>query len=397
MTATKVQEASSSNSRLDSIFDTCREIVQDVDFSTAKRWLEEHPGRKAMGCFPIYCPVELIHAAGMLPVGVIGGGNQIEIAHADSRFQSFVCSIVKSTLELGLTDRLQFLDGMLFHSICDPARNLASVFLRNFPGMFVDYIHFPQNLVSPLGAEYLGTEYKRVLGRLEELVGRKVTAEDLNNSIRLYNRIRGNLQRLYDIRAETPELLAAAESYVLMRAGTLMAPEKHLELLEQALAAIPQRPAHAKDRIRVVLEGSFCEQPPLALIESLEQAGCYILDDDFLQGWRWFTSEVPIQENPLRALAESYANRSVFSGTKHDMRYPKAAHLIANAKAKKTDAVIILAAKFCEPALFDYVLFRKALDEANIPHLFLEFEEKAWIFDRARSQVETFVESMLFD
>ena len=333
----------------------------------------------------------------MLPLGIIGGGNQIEIAHADSRFQSFVCSIVKSTLELGLTKRLEFLEGMLFHSICDPARNLASVFHRNFPQMFVEYIHFPQNLVSPLGKQYLETEYRRVLRHLEERAGRTVTADDLNNSIRLYNRIRGIMRELYRLRAEAPHLLSAAETFLLGRAGTLRPPEEHVQILEQMKAQLPARPARVKDRIRVVLEGSFCELPPLALIEGLEEAGCYILDDDFLSGWRWFTEDVPIEENPLRALAESYADRSVYSGTKHDLREPKAVHLIRKARQNKADAVIILAAKFCEPALFDYALYRKALDDANMPHLLLEFEEKAWIFDKARSEVETFVESMLFD
>jgi len=61
------------------------------------------------------------------------------------------------------------------------------------------------------------------------------------------------------------------------------------------------------------------------------------------------------------------------------------------------DAVIILAAKFCEPALFDYALYKQALDRAAIPHLFLEFDEKMWVFDRLRTEVETFVESMLFE
>ena len=135
----------------------------------------------------------------------------------------------------------------------------------------------------------------------------------------------------------------------------------------------------------------------MALIEGLEEAGCYILDDDFLRGWRWFTQDVPIEENPLRALAESYADRSYYSGAKHDLREPKSDHLIRSAREQKADAVIILAAKFCEPALFDYALYRKALDDANMPHLLLEFEEKAWLFDKARSEVETFVESMLFD
>ncbi|HXX00669.1 MAG TPA: 2-hydroxyacyl-CoA dehydratase [Candidatus Acidoferrales bacterium] len=393
MASTSVQEIST----LDSTLASCREIAQDPEFSTAKRWLEEHPGKKAIGCFPIYCPIELIHASGMLPLGVIGAGNQIEITHADSRFQSFVCSIVKSTLELGLTQRLKFLDGMLFHSICDPARNLASVFQRNFPEMFVEYIHFPQNFASVLARQYLETEYRRILQGLQQRSGHTPTTEDFNHSIGLYNRIRAALRKIYQIRTDTPHLISAAESFVLMRAGTLMAPEDFLKILEQVLAEIPQRPSRPKDRIRVVLEGSFCELPPVGLIETLEQAGCYIVDDDFLRGWRWFTDDVPIQDSPLAALAESYSERAYYSGTKHDTRETKAAHLIRLAKEKKADAVVFQAAKFCEPALFDYALYRKALEDAQIPHLLLEFEEKTWSFDRARSEAETFVESLLFD
>lgn len=382
---------------LASVLDFAREVTQDPEFSEAKRWLEEHPGRKAFGCFPIYTPVELIHAAGMLPVGVVGGGNQMEIAHADSRFQSFICSIVKSTLELGLTRRIKFLSGMVFHSICDPARNLASVFHRNFPQMHIEYIHFPQNFRSPENVTYLESEYRRVLNGLEQVVGHRVTAEDLNRSLELYNRIRAALRELYRLRAQTPHLLSAAENWLLTRLGSLIAPEEYIPLLEQVLAEVKTRTARPKDRVRVVLEGSFCEQPPLGLIECLEEAGCYILDDDFLLGWHWFIGDVPIESNPLHALAESYSNRSVFSGVKHDLREAKADHLIRNVREKKADAIIILAAKFCEPALFDYALYRRAFDKHNIPNLFVEFEEKTWIYDRARSEVETFVESLLFD
>ena len=90
--------------------------------AAARAALERTPGEAAaelkradpttgvVGCFPVYTPVELVHASGAHPVGLIGGGNKIEIAHADSRFQSFICSIVKSTMELGMTDRLDALD-----------------------------------------------------------------------------------------------------------------------------------------------------------------------------------------------------------------------------------------------------------------------------------------------
>jgi len=374
-----------------------RELLENSPLDIAAAWKTSHPDLKLVGCYPVYTPVELIHAAGMLPVGVIGAGNRLEIAHADSRFQSFVCSIVKSTLELGLTERLKFLDGIVFHSICDPARNLSSVFKRNFPDLMVEYIHFPQNMASPHTIDYLIAEYKRIGASYEKLSGKAITDEALGTSIALYNTQRRLIRELYAIRRETPQNLSTVECYILTRIGTLLPPEQHISILEQAIPELRQRNERPKDRIRVVLEGSFCEQPPIELLAGLEAAGCYILDDDFLTGWRWFTGDIPIAGDPMRNLANAYLNQSVYSGVKHDTREPKSKHLIDKFKDTRADAVLILAAKFCEPALFDYALYKRALEKEGIPHLCLEFEEKMWIFDKARTEVETFVESMLFD
>ena len=373
-----------------------RRVVQETPGEAAARVKEALPGRRVVGCFPVYTPVELVHASGAHPVGLIGGGNTVEIAHADSRFQSFICSIVKSTMELGMTGRLDALDAVIFHSICDPARNLASVFKRNFPRLRVEYLHLPQNISSPRAEEYLEAEYRRLLEALAEVTGHAASDEDVARSVALYNRARSLVRRLYGLRVLEPERLSTAECYALVRAGTLLPVEEHIAMLEAALSALDRRSVRRRDRVRVVLEGSFCEQPPLELIEKLEDAGCYILDDDFLLGWRWFLDDVPAQADPVRSLANAYLHRSVYSGTKHDLREPKADHLVRKVHETESDAVIILAAKFCEPALFDYALYRNALHAAGVPHLFLEFEEKMWVFDRVRGEVETFVESMLF-
>jgi benzoyl-CoA reductase subunit C len=382
---------------LEDIVSRYRETLESYPLDLMSEHKKNHPETKMIGCYPVYTPVELIHAAGMLPVGVMGGGNRLEIAHADSRFQSFVCSIVKSTLELGLTKKLDFLDGIIFHSICDPARNLGSVFKRNFPNLLVEYIHFPQNMTSPHTVEYLAAEYGRLIVEYEKLAGRKITADALRSSLRLYNEQRRLLRELYAIRAETPQNVSAVESYVVCRLATLLPPEEHIAIVKDALATVRSRKERPKDRIKVILEGSFCEQPPLELIEGLEAAGCYLLDDDFLTGWRFFIEDIPSNGDPVHNLAEAYLRRSVYSGVKHDTRERKAKHLIDRIKQTGAAAALILSAKFCEPALFDYALYRPALEKEGIPHLFLEFEEKMWIFDKARSEVETFVESMLFD
>jgi benzoyl-CoA reductase subunit C len=375
--------------------DQYREIVEDRTFPTVRDW-KRRTGRKVTGCFPVYAPVELAYAAGMLPVGLFGGGNQIEMAHADSRFQSFICSIVKSTLELAFTDKLEPFDALVFESICDPARNLASVMARNFPERHVTYVHLPQNMMSESALDYLATEYRRVAAELSAVSGREVDEERLRAALTTYNAMRARLRELYALRAASPANLSTAELYTLARLATLIDPADAEPILADSLAAARARDARPKDRIRSVVVGSFCEQPPLELIAAIEESGCYILDDDFLLGWRLFKRDVPLAGDPFRALARAYLDGSVHASTKHDLRRPRAASLVASARENRAGAVIFLGAKFCEPGLFDYALYRKALEQESIPHLFLEFEEKMWMYDKIRTEVETFVESMLF-
>jgi len=173
--------------------------------------------------------------------------------------------------------------------------------------------------------------------------------------------------------------------------------QEHTGLLHAALAALPARVAKKRDSLRVVVEGAFCEQPPIELLKIIEAAGCYIVDDDLTLAHNWFTSDIPTEGDPYLALADSYLNRSAYSSVRHDMRQPRWEGLTEKAKRARADAVILLIAKFCEPAYFDYVLFRKKLDEVEIPHLLVEFEEKLFTFERLRTEVETFVESLVFD
>ncbi len=382
---------------LDEVLQRGRELIEDKTFAWVREWKRTHPGHKVAGIFPVYSPAEIPSSLGMLPVGIFGGGNRIEIAHADSRFQSFVCSIVKSTLELGLIGNLEPFDVLMFSSICDSARNLSSVMERNFPDQRVIYFHFPQNPASPSAVDYLEREYRKAISVLEEVTGRPFNPDELTIAIELYNEVRAAMATLYRLRRERPHLLSAAESYQLVRLATMLEPREYVQLIHRLLPEIESRKTRPKDRIRVVLEGAFCEQPPIEFIESLEEAGCYILNDDLLLGWRWFLRPVHTEGDPVRNLAEAYVHSSVFSSVKHDPKEPRAKHLLDEIRATGAQAAVLVSAKFCEPALFDYALYKKALEEHEVPHVFLEFEEKAWVFDKARTEIETFVESMLFD
>ncbi len=381
----------------DAILDDCRGLIERPLGTVAQHWKDAHPGGRAVAAYPVWAPAEIIHAAGMLPLALLGGGTSVELTHADARFQSFVCSIAKSSLELGFQGLVRGVDGFVFSNICDVARNLGSIYKRNFPEAFVEYLHLPQNSTSPGVAAYAAGELRRLAEGFRAAFGLTPTETALAKSIETYNHLRARLRALYALRIAEPHRLATTELYTVLRAVTLLPPEESIARLDLLLAGLSARDARPRDRLRVVVEGAFCEQPPLGLLEVLEEAGCYVVEDDLLLGWRWFTSDVSAEGDPFEQLGVAYVDRAVPSSTRHESREHRAVGLIEKVRRAQADAVVFMPAKFCEPALFDYVLMKQGLDRAGIPHLLVEFEEKMWTFERTRNEIETFVESMLFD
>jgi benzoyl-CoA reductase subunit C len=379
------------------VLDRCRELAGQPLGAVAREWKERHPGGRALAAYPVFAPAEIIHAAGMLPLALLGGGSSVELTHADARFQSFVCSIAKSSLELGFQGVTAGVDGFVFSNICDVARNLSSIYQRNFPDVFVEYLHLPQNSTSPGVAAYAAAELRRLADGFAARFGLPLTERALAKSIEVYNTLRGRLRDLYALRIATPEKLSTVELYTVLRAATSAPPEESLPWLDALLDGLPGRTGRRQDRVRVVVEGAFCEQPPLGLLEVLEEAGCYVVEDDLFLGWRWFTSDVATDGDPFERLGAAYVDQAVPSSTRHESRQHRSVGLIEKVRRANADAVVFTPAKFCEPALFDYVLMKQGLERAGIPHLIVEFEEKMWTFERTRNEVETFVESMLFE
>ena len=374
---------------LDDILIACRELVEDPEYPTVKRWREA--GGKVAGHFQVYFPEEIAHAAGMLPVKMRGA--PVEPTRADSHFGSYLCSILKTSLEIVLTKDLE-LDMFVSHPICDAARNLAAIWGRNFDYLS-QILYLPQNPNSSHSITYLRDEYDRLKRAVEDIAGRKIGDDDLRRSVEVFNENRRLMRELYDIKRETPWLVTADEAYCLVSAGGMIPREEHNELLETVLPLLKKRPANKEDRIRVVFEGAFCEQPPLDLIRTLGRT-CYVVDDDFLIGLRWITEDIPTDGDPLHNLAEAYIERSSYSPVQHDNRKPKEEMLLQRIERAGADAAIIAAAKMCEPGLEEQVAYTYALDEKKIPYFITEFEENMTSFENLELQVETFLENLLF-
>ncbi len=373
----------------------CQDLYEDLDFTAARQWKEAKKGRKVIGFMPVYIPREIIHAAGMLPLGILGGGDQLEVIHGDAYYQSYICRIPRSTIELGVTGRLDFVDGMLFPSICDVIRNLSGMWKVMFPRVYSRYFDVPQTYEDEIGGTFYVGEMTELRRDLEEIGGRKITDKALRGSIDVYNKNRRLIRRLYEARAQRPWQMPAWEVYLVVRAGMVLPVEAHSEIIEQYIAAALAEDKPVRDNSRVVLSGLFCEQPPLNLIKSLELSGCYVVDDDLLLVTRWLIGDVPLDGDPIYNLAQAFLHHSESTAAKYEPdQEEKGRYLVRAVKRTGAEGVIFTSPSFCDPALLDRPMLQSVLKSAGIPFIAFKYAENSGQMQPIREQAGTFADSI---
>ena len=371
------------------------DLYEDLDFTAVRTWKRAGAGRRAIGHMPIYVPREIIHATGMLPVGIMGGGDRLEIIRGDAYFQSYICHIPRSTIELALTHRLDALDGMLFPSICDVIRNLSGMWQMLFPETYVRYVDVPQNFSPEVGGRFWRLELEQLLGDLGSISDRSPTADDLRASISVYNENRRALRDLYRARSERPWVFPTSEIYLLLRAGNVLPPEEHTALVRQYLELAPlAEDRREQDMSRIVLVGMFCEQPPLGLLITLERAGCWIVDDDLLLGLRWFGGDIEERGDPLDNLVAAYLSEAARTASVYKPEGDRGSWLLDSVRRNAAEGVVFCAPSFCDPALLEQPLLVDALENHGIPHTQFKYAENTGQFAVIREQAGTFSDSI---
>lgn len=373
----------------------CEALYDDLDFTASRQWKEADPDRKVIAYMPVYVPREIIHAAGMLPLGIMGGGDQLEVIHGDAYYQSYICRIPRSTIELGLSKRMDFVDGMLFPSICDVIRNLSGMWKLMFPGKYVRYFDVPQNYRDDVGGNYYVNELNELREGLEELSGRKITDDALRASIEVYNENRQLAMDVYAMRSREPWKVPSADVYLLMRAGLVLPVEEHNQMLRDYLAAAEKVDAPKRDNCRVVINGSFCEQPPLNLIKSIELSGCYIVDDDYMLVHRWLQKPVSTSGDPMENLALAFLHESASTAAKYDTKEEeKGMFLLEQVRKNAAEGVIFAAPSFCDPALLERPMLADRCSEHNVPYISFKYAENSGQMQPIREQAGTFADSI---
>ena len=371
-------------------------LAEDFALDGVRRWKEDNPGRLAVGHMPVYTPRPLLEALGILPVALFGGGDQIDIIRGDSYFQSYICHIPRSIIELGVGGKYDCLDGVVFPSICDVVRNLGGMWKLLFPDRYSAYLDLPQNFDASIGGRFYASELRRIARELTERGARTLEPAALGQAIAEENARREAVEELDALRRAEPWKVTASEAYLVVRAGAAVLAREHEALVRRFVAAARSRQSRVYDNVRVVLRGAFCEQPPVALIRALERAGCDIVDDDFQLGLRMIDGPIAPKEGEdlVDALSRAFIEQGRATSSRYIGDGDKGAEIVRQVKAAGADGVVFAAASFCDPALLDQPMLESALERASIPFTSFKYAENTGQFQVIREQAGAFSDAV---
>ena len=344
-------------------------------------------GKKAVGCLPYYTPDEIIYAAGLLPVGLWGG--QTEIKEADKYLQSFCCSIMRINVEQGMKGMYDFLSAVVIPTYCDTLKCICDNWQVAVPKTYLIPIVYPQHRKIAAGVTYLIDEYKRVQKEFETITGRKITEQDLEDSIAIYEDYRKTMRQFTAIVGKYPKTLNAKTRHLIIKAAYFMDKSHYTAKVKELMEELKKLPVENFDGIKVVITGILAETD--ALLDAFVENKMIFVADDLAHESRQFRTCVRSEGTALERLAYRIADHDGCS-LLYDEEKKHGQLLIELVRDNHADGVVVCMMKFCNPEEFDYPIYKKELEAAGIPMLYLEIEQKMDSAEQIRNRIQSFAE-----
>jgi len=367
-------------------------ILKEFETITSKGYREIATSlpkdRVPIGFFCPYVPEELIHAAGALPFRLMG--TPIKMSHVQAYLPANCCHLVKSSLESLLQGELDFLKGMIFSHTCDAMQGLADIWALQRRISLQFNLMMPSRLDSELARTYLKSEIERFKNFLESNVG-KITPQNLKASIQLFNRIRGKIMEIYARRARWYKEISGSDLARIIRAGYLIDRQRYLELLNEFLKVLPEKPEGSENPVPVYLAGNMTHYDPYFSL--IEETGAIIVQDNLCSGTRFLSLMVPEDADPMEGLTNRYFT-SFLCPTKHQGVHAHGETLLKEVQKSGAKGVIFLLYKYCETHFFDYPDLKQNLELKGIPTLLLEVEDPSYSIGQLKIRIQAFVEML---
>ena len=348
---------------------------------------KKETGKGAVGIMPVYCPEEIVHAAGYLPIGMWGAQKK-QISNARTYLPPFACSIMQSVMELQLEGVYDDLEAVIFSVPCDTLKCMSQKWNRPVPAIVFTH---PQNrkIAKDAANVFAREEFNIVKEKLEDILDVHISNKAIKNSIAVYNENRAACREFSDVAAEYAAVVTPSDRHAVIKARWFMEKSRHTALVKELIAALKAEPAPEFKGKKIIVTGIQVE--PYDVLDIFQENGFAIVADDLAQETRNFRQDVPDDDDALMALARAW---NEFDGCSlaTDANKPKGQMIIDAVKKYGADAVVVCMMKFCDPEEFDYPILLQEFEAAGVKNLYIEVDQESTAFEQVKTRIQTFAE-----
>jgi benzoyl-CoA reductase/2-hydroxyglutaryl-CoA dehydratase subunit BcrC/BadD/HgdB len=326
-------------------------------------------GASIVGYFLNSIPVELILAAGLDPIRLVGDPTR-HAAVADRYLEEYMDGEIRSIFGSMLTGDFAFADLLIL-----PRSSEVYLQLYYFLLEMADWE--PEADIPPLylfdllqAPHWLSARYD--LGRMHALadrlasLGRPVTDAALREAIASTNRLRSTLQRAANLWRDDKPAVHGQDSLRIIGAVSILTIDEAISTLD-ALLADPPVPLLSPGP-RIMLKGS--PQSDLHVTALIESAGAMVVAHDHVAGDPTFRVLIDTDGNPWEALASHYQRH--IPGPRVHPQSDQDGFSVALAREAAVDGVIFFHDEWDDTLGWEFPDQRKLFDAAGIPSLFMK-------------------------
>ena len=344
-------------------------------------------GKKAIGCMPYFCPEELVHAAGMVPFGLWGAETQV--SEVKRYLPAFICSIIQTTLELGLRGEYDGISAVMIPILCDSLKGMEGNWRYGVKNIPVIHVAHAQNRKIAAGAEFTASQYRKVKTSLEEISGKTISDADISASIAVYNKRNAAVRSFMEALAANPGAVKPSERNAVFKSSYFMDAAEYTAKVYELCESLAAAPAKAPAGPRLVTCGIIADNT--GLLKILDDFGVCVIDDVVTHESLRFRFDTPESGDPIMALALQIGTIEGCA-VLYDPGKKRADMLVETAVKCKADGVLLVLTKFCDPEEYDIVPLRRILEKNGIRCLQIEIDQQTTGLEQIKTAVETFCE-----
>jgi benzoyl-CoA reductase/2-hydroxyglutaryl-CoA dehydratase subunit BcrC/BadD/HgdB len=379
------------------------QVYDMISTSLIERPLEirklKDKGRKVIGFLPgNFVPEELIYAAGAIPMGLVHGGNPIVVDASTSMTSRFLCPFARAQMgEQALKEQPYYnlVDTLVSPITCQHLRRVGDAW-EYFGGADIFRLGIPYKYDSERGLEYYLDMLRLLWRKLEDVTGSSITNSKLNQAIGIYNRLRGLLKNISEVRKADKLLISTLDFIKLNHASFFLDPLVLNEALTSLLNGLTESQSKntPDNRPRLLLTGPNVAYGDYRILELVEECGGNIVVEELTEGVRYYQENIDTGNEPLVSLATGYLRKKVPPAFMRASAEKRLDFITDLAREFRIDGVIWYQLQYCDTYDMESYFIEKHLKTAGLNMLKLESDYTVQDRGQLMTRIEAFLETL---